>query len=444
MLSLDRNGYPAPRVKSVLHAREGSRKVKFCYDLVRDGRIVGQLPITAASIRYDESASIKRTARLTLLADDRIIWEKDRIKAYMLLRMEDNQEIITRPKRTWGSVKKSTWGDLRGRHIWKAIEQELWERVRQWTWEELQTHSTWAKLNERIYERSVHHEKWAEFPLGVFLPSTPTRHFEYGAVYEVEAYDLCVILKEDCIIDRLCFSKGTRYLSAVNQVLSGAGITGVVYEDSAVSLPTDREFEPGTSTLEIVNTLLTEAGYRTLTVDADGIFRVTLYTEPTVDKAGYEYRSDELSVIGRSMDTELDLYSVPNVFVGIVSNPDYSLGASNYQYFRAQVTNDDPESPLSTVARGRRIVQLLRPEDIASQAALHTYVRRAAYEAMQVYEQVQFQTALMPMHEGGDVLILDHPDAAGVYEETGWEMDLRAGGIMSHNARKVRVLSADI
>lgn len=282
------------------------------------------------------------------------------------------------------------------------------------------------------YMRIVSDRNDAEYPLGEYLPISPTRNLDDTVTYTVEAYDQSIILREDCLISRLYIASGTEYLSAVQTLLEGAGISRMTISPSSLTLPTDREFEIGTSKLEIINTLLAEINYNSVSVNADGVFVITPFVEPSVASITKQYYDGKLSVIGRPSTTDLDLYSVPNIFLAVCDNPDMTTS------YRSVYTNDNPASPLSTVQRGRNIVsEIYRPDAITSQAALDDYIRRKAFEASQTYETVQFYTALMPEHEDREILDLRHPDFAGVYIEESWEMQLQAGGQMTHTARRI-------
>lgn len=270
---------------------------------------------------------------------------------------------------------------------------------------------------------------WEGFPLGVFVPSTPAMQ---GNGCEVEAYDRTVILREDCIIEPLFLAAGTPYLDAVNTVLVQAGTDPPeILEPSASKLPADREFEEGSSLLSIINTLLQEINYNPITCDAQGAFVLSSYVEPSAAGVTGSYEADALSVLMPEAQSELDAYGVPNVFRAVCSNPDIEVS------YRSVYVNDNPASRLSTVARGRRIVSpLYQPDAIASQEELDAYIRRIAFQAAQVYEEVSFETLNMPLHEAREILYLRHPQAQGIYEETRWSMDLDSGR-MSHTARKL-------
>lgn len=273
---------------------------------------------------------------------------------------------------------------------------------------------------------------WAEFSLGFFIPSTPTRNTEGRHIsYTVESYDRTIFAKEDCITDRAFYPKGTLYLDIVQQLILSSGISDIEVISSNLKLPTDREFDIGTSKLEIINTLLSEINYLPLSINAEGRAVLKPYQEPNADNVSYSYRADQLSVLHSPASSTTDLYNVPNIFLAVVSNPEQ-------EPIKAMYINDNPASELSTVRRGRNIVsQLYKPDAITSQEELDAYIRRIAFDQSQVYEAAAISTALMPIHEGREVLEIRHPELSGIFEEIGWEMELQSGGNMSHNVRRI-------
>ncbi len=280
-------------------------------------------------------------------------------------------------------------------------------------------------------------DRFAEFPLGVFVLSTPIRKSENGVTtWSVEAYDRTVILVEDSLVEPLYFAAEEPYLNAIQSVLVSAGITQVLIADFVdTGLPTEREFEIGTRKLDVINTLLSEINFNPIYCDADGRFIISKYKEPSILDVGYTYSADKMSIIGRDTESNMDYFNVPNVFIATCSNPELD------QDYISVYTNDNPASKFSTVQRGRNIVsEIHQPDAIASQEDLDAYIRRIAFEANQVYEPVKFSTALNPLHERADVLSLNHPDARGVFVESGWSFPLEAGGEMAHEARRLVIL----
>lgn len=275
---------------------------------------------------------------------------------------------------------------------------------------------------------------WTEWPLGVFVLSTPPRRADEAGVVtrEVEAYDLLQVLVDDKVEDRYTATAGTNYITVVKAVLDSAGITAQNLTATDKTLPTDRDWDPGTTKLQIINDLLGAVNYRSLWFDENGVAVAQPYVSPAVRASEYVYKDDDESVIFPEVQQSLDLFAVPNKWVLVVSEADR-------EPMRAVYTNANQDSPTSTVSRGRTIVDYREQEDAADQATLEARAQRIAFEASQVYEQVEFETAIMPMHSDMDCLTLEFT-ALGIadkYVETGWEFDLQAGARMRHRIRKV-------
>ncbi|HHY95075.1 MAG TPA: hypothetical protein GX513_08715 [Firmicutes bacterium] len=274
---------------------------------------------------------------------------------------------------------------------------------------------------------------WAEWPQGVFLLTTPPRRVSRAGVVtrEVQAYDLLQVLVDDKLADRYTVSVGTNYIAAVKAVLDGAGLTRQNLTPTDKTLPADRDWPPGTKKLSIVNDLLGSINYKSLWIDENGTAVAEPYRSPAERAPEYTYRDDEASVIFPEVGQSLDLFGVPNKWVLVVSQPDRTVLTSTY-------TNNNPDSPTSTVSRGRAIVDY-REVDAADQASLDAMAARIAFEASQVYEQVEFETAIMPFHSDSDVIEL-HYTKLGIahkYSEVAWGFDLKAGARMYHRVRRV-------
>lgn len=275
----------------------------------------------------------------------------------------------------------------------------------------------------------------AEYPLGEYVVGTADEIYTGGAAHtEIEAYDLGSKVKNSYLSDGLFLQWGTKYLDAIQAQLIACGITNVIADPTSETLPTSREdWEIGTSRIKIINDLLAEINYRSLWFDNKGNARLSKYVAPAVENATKTYKADEYSVISAQSSRSLDIYGAYNDFVAVVSSPDYDTPLI------ARATNDDPSSALSVQRIGKRTAPVMRLNNISSQAALQEYVDNVRNQAMLTTETCTFTTALMP-HEVWDIVILDHPQLQGVYEETEWTMPLEAGGEMSHKGKRVMYL----
>lgn len=273
-----------------------------------------------------------------------------------------------------------------------------------------------------------------EWPQGVFLFSTPDRVLDdIGTVSrEIVGYDQLLVLQDDKVTDRYAIASGVTYTTAIATLIATVPGVTMAMVPSALTLPAALEWEPGTAKLRILNDLLGAINYESAFFDEDGVLVCRPYQSPQTRTPGYTYDDGQATVRTGGAEQTLDLYSVPNKWVAIVSEADRAV-------LRAEVTNSNPASPTSTVSRGRTIVRIIDEVDAADLSTLQAKVARYAFEASQVFEGVKFTTALMPFHSNNDVLSLAIPRLAldAKYSEQAWSMSLMVGGTMSHTVRRV-------
>jgi len=269
------------------------------------------------------------------------------------------------------------------------------------------------------------------YPLGVFLMSSPQRQAQGGAVKRtVECYDKMQILNDDRFDTRYTVPAGTSYTAAVANIVLSAGINMVNIAPSQLETVTALEFPIGTSKLAACNELLAAINYYPLYADSYGVVRSKVYELPDGRSIDAFYATDKASIIQPGAQEELDIFGAPNKIVRYLEN-------AERQFMISSVTNDDPNSKLSTVSRGRVITDIASVSDIANQGSLDAYVARVMAES-KVYQKIVFETLNLPNHEYNDCLYIEDKelDIAGKYTEISWEMDLWTGGRMKHQCRK--------
>jgi hypothetical protein len=299
--------------------------------------------------------------------------------------------------------------------------------------------SSFDQLTDRLrpYARLMMPDgDWQEWPLGTFYLQSSRRRRASAAGDSLSArvgYDGTLRMQEDKLSDRHVVAAGVAYTTAVKDQLTAAGLPTSSVSDVATTLPAAMEWEPGTTRLKVVNDLLAAINYRPLAFDAYGTPVVVPYIPPDEAPVLWRYAVDASSVVRPGVDTELDLFGMPNRWIAFVSQPDLPP-------LRAVLTNSDPADPLSTVGRGRVIAKVLDASEVGeapTQAILDALVERAAQEERSQYERASFETGLMPIHGSGDVCELDVGDGVVRYREVSWEIELRAGGSMKHEMRRV-------
>lgn len=372
MLALTRGGYTKDQVISRLHYKKGSRKISYRYDLLNVNDVkIGELKAQLGN----NSISLNSLAQI---------------------------------KRTGNFT---------------FLESELAD-------------VDWPNDRIRpIYILEMPNGDKLEWALGTFLLSSPYRKYQKYVTRDVEAYDPSVILVEDKFDNRYRIAAGTKYISAITDIINSAGMWKVNLTPHAGTLSTDKEFEIGTSKLTAINELLSAINYTSLWLDETGYAVARPYILPTEREPEYEYKTDAISIMQPDVTNEIDLFNIPNVWVVTASNPENEPLVSRY-------TNDSADSKTSTVNRNRRIVDFREIDDIYDQTTLDAYVQRIAYESSQVYDRFIFNSAAMPHHTYMDILRIQH-DKLGIFEkyvETSWTLNLSLGGLQSHECRRVIII----
>ncbi|MFP5109627.1 GH25 family lysozyme [Neobacillus sp. C211] len=380
--------YTEEDIQNMLHAKTGSRFLMFRYDLldVNENKIRELRNVVSGSVQMSALSTIKRTARFRIKEDpnEPINFLNNRIQPWAMFKLPD-----------------------------KFVQNADGTRV-------------------------LLEGKWIEYPLGVYLLSSPKKSEVGNDVFrDIEAYDGIVILEEDKFINRYTVRAGTKYTQAIIEILQGAGITKYNIGASDRVLPNDVEYEPGTEKTKPISDFLTAINFTALYVDEYGYFTAQPYVSPSDRNPNYRYIEDQFSVVQNGVEEELDLYSVPNSWAAIYTSVDST--SENQIALISNYTNTNPDSPTSTVNRGRTIVDYRKVNEIADQAALDQYVQRIAFEASQIFGKVTFETAIMPFHGFQDVIYLENKTLgiAGKYAETAWSFDLQAGASMKHEVRAV-------
>lgn len=275
-----------------------------------------------------------------------------------------------------------------------------------------------------------------ETPLGVFLPATviPSENEAFSFVH-VEAYDRTWRVKDNYTESLLYYPAGTSYITVIRDLLTACGIALVIETPSAAVFTEAREdWDIGTSYLKIVNQLLSEINYNPLWFNNLGAAILEPVSVPSAENIEHTLDSDNVkSLLIPEITREMDIYQAPNVFVCTCSNPDKSGPMT------ATSENNNPQSPLSIMRRGRRIVSVKKLNNIASQEELQAYADRLRDESMFGGETVNVSTALLPGFGAADVTALHYKDYSAICIEKAWVMELVTGGTMNHVLERVVV-----
>ena len=280
-------------------------------------------------------------------------------------------------------------------------------------------------------------ENFVEFPMGVFLMTSPERESDEDDVVtrEIECYDRTKLFIDDKIDEPFAIKKGEPYVPIIEDLLGD--VPKIVDPGDAVC-GRDREFSIGTSKKEIIDRIAEGINYHTLRIDEEGRAVVQRYVNPTNRSPEYDYYDDEVSIMYPDVSVEFDAFDIANVFIVSSSEGD---GPPIY----AKLENHDPANPFSIPRRGRRIVDFREEEEASDQNSLLRKVKRLQFEANRLYENVSFNTLINPLHSANDCYNIKYGPlgVAEKYTEINWEIPLEAGATMTHTARRVVLLDAE-
>lgn len=296
-------------------------------------------------------------------------------------------------------------------------------------------------LNDEI--KPVLIENGEEKALGVLLVATVKNKSEGNLeTVEIEAYDRTWRVRDSRKTTQAYYQQGSLYLDVIESLIVESGIELISRTETDSALTEDREdWDVGTSNLDIANELLREINYNEVWFDAMGAAMLQPKSRPIAENVQHiftERKPDprnqkEVGIIKiyPQISKSTDIYNVPNVFICICSNADKS------GVMKAVAENVNIDSPFSIQRRGRRITKVEKLSNIASLEALQSYANQKVAESIMSVERIQIQTRLQSGFGIEDIVALQTQNNLGICIEKAWSMDLKPGGVMTHDLEKV-------
>lgn len=200
----------------------------------------------------------------------------------------------------------------------------------------------------RVYLVVIQKGITEKFPLGTFMVQTPSSSFN-GKITNVsmDAYTPLLELKENPPPLGYSVSKGRNIMDMVYDLAFENSRAPITKTNCSETLYSDFVANTEDTWLTFLIDLAANAKYEFM-IDEMG----RILFAPKQDTASLQpvwtYNDDNSSILQPNLDLDHDLYGVPNVVEVIYSN--------GSDYFYSKVVNDDPNSPISTVNRGREIL----------------------------------------------------------------------------------------
>lgn len=247
----------------------------------------------------------------------------------------------------------------------------------------------------RVYLVTIQNGIKERHPLGTFLVQTPTSSFN-GKIRDVsvDAYTPLLELKESPPPLGYSVSKGTNIMKIAYQLTSEYLRAPVVETAHTDTLTYDFVSDTNDTWLSFLIDLIANAKY---TFSLDELGRVLF--SPKQDTASLQpvwtYDDDNSSILLPEISMDHDLYGIPNV-VEVV----YSNGGDHYY---ARVVNDDPNSPTSTVNRGREIIHRVTDPDLVGYSRenqIQEYAEQLLRELSSIEYTVTYSHGYCPVRIG--------------------------------------------
>lgn len=247
----------------------------------------------------------------------------------------------------------------------------------------------------RIYLITIQNGTKERHPLGTFLVQTPSTSFD-GKVrnLSMDAYTPLLELKETKPPLGYSVRKGTNIMTIARQLTQENTRAPVVPASCDTNLFSDFVAETDDSWLTFLTDLLLNAKY---SYDLDEMGRILF--APEQDTASLQpvwtYNDDNSSILYPNLNMDHDLYGIPNVVEVI-----YSHGNG---YYYSRVVNDDPNSPTSTVNRGREIIHRVSDPDLIgdpTENQIDEYANRLLRELSSLEYMITYTHGYCPVRVG--------------------------------------------
>lgn len=211
----------------------------------------------------------------------------------------------------------------------------------------------------RVYLITIQNGVKERHPLGTFLVQTPSTDFD-GKMRSIslDAYTPLLELKDNLPPLGYSILKGVNIMDNVYRITRENARAPVVKPTCDTDLFDDFVAETNDTWLTFLTDLMANAKYM-FALDELGRILFSPKQKTASMQPVWTYDDSNSSILYPDISIEHDIYGIPNVVEVIYSN-----GGGCYY---ARAVNDDSNSPVSTVRRGREIVHRVTDPDMAGE-----------------------------------------------------------------------------
>lgn len=257
----------------------------------------------------------------------------------------------------------------------------------------------------RVYLVTVQNGIVERFPLGTFLVQTPSSTFD-GRVLSttMDAYTPLLELKEKQPPLGYSVLKGENIMKLATDLTEENARAPVVGTNCTTNIYDNFVANTEDTWLTFLSDFIANAKY---SFDLDELGRILFAPEQEIDSLQpvWEFNSGNSSILQPTLDIKHDLYGVPNVVEVIYS------GA--YATYHKRVVNDDENSPVSTVARGREIPYRVTDPKFSgepSESQVEEYANKLLKQLSTLEYEITYTHGYCPVRRG-DCVRLVYPEA---------------------------------
>lgn len=252
----------------------------------------------------------------------------------------------------------------------------------------------------RIYLVTIQNGVKERHPLGTFLIQTPSSKFD-GKIhgYSMDAFTPLLELKENLPPLGYSILKGENIMDYAYRLTSEYVRAPVVKTTCSENLFNNFVAESSDTWLTFITDLITNAKYE-FALDELGRILFSPKQKTASLQPVWTFDDNDKSILYHDVSVDRDLYGIPNVVEVIYSN--------GGDYYYARVVNDDSNSPVSTVNRGREILHRVTDPDLIgnpSDNQIQEYAKQLLTELSTLEYTITYSHGYCPVRLGDCVRI---------------------------------------
>lgn len=247
----------------------------------------------------------------------------------------------------------------------------------------------------RTYLSTIQNGVKERFPLGTHLVQTPSSSFN-GKIttFDMDAYTPLLELKEKHPPIGYALTKGQKIMDMAYMLTRENARAPVSDVDNNATLSTDFVSTTNDTWLTFISDLMVNANF-SYKLDDMGRILFAPNQETAALQPVWTYDDGNISILCPELDMDHDLYDIPNVVEVVYSTDTISL--------YAKAVNSDPNSPTSTVSRGREVTRRITDPEILgnpTQTIIQQYANRILRELSSVECKISYTHGYCPVRIG--------------------------------------------